>query len=80
MKNSQQKEKLWLEVKRKCHLNDNEISMAKELGLNPVKLIKNIPSKSQPWKLPVKEWLHEIYEKHQTKIEKRKARRAKNKN
>ena len=68
MKNSQQKEKLWLEAKRQCQLNDDEVRMAKELGLNPVKLIKNIPSKSQPWKSPVKEWLHEIYEKHQIKI------------
>ena len=62
MKNSQQNEKLWFEVKRKCQLNDEEIRMAKELGLNPVKLINNITSKSQPWKLPVIEWLHEILE------------------
>ena len=74
------KDRLWIEAKSKCRLNTEEIRMAKELGLNPVKLIKNIPSKSQPWKLPVKEWLHKIYEKHQAKIEKRKARRAKNKN
>ncbi|MFH1616376.1 MAG: hypothetical protein ABIG61_14975 [Planctomycetota bacterium] len=78
MKNSQQKEKLWIEAKKKCRLNNEEVRMAKELGLNPVKLIKNIPSKSQPWKSPVKEWLHDIYEKHQAKIAKRKARRAKN--
>ena len=78
MKNSQQKEKLWLEAKQRCHLNDEEIRIAKELGLNPVKLIKNIPSKTQPWKLPVKEWLHELYEKHQAEIAERKAHREKN--
>lgn len=27
--------------------------MAKEMGLNPRSLIKNIPSPSQPWKQPV---------------------------
>ena len=80
MKNSQQKEKLWLEAKRKCRLNDNEVRMAKELGINPVKLIKNIPSKSQPWKSPIKEWLHDIYEKHQAKIARRKARISKKSN
>ncbi len=36
--------------------------MAKELGLNPRSLIKNIPSPTQQWKLPVKQWIHELYE------------------
>jgi len=71
MKSPQQKEKLWLEAKQKCRLGDEEVRMAKELGLNPIKLIKNIPSKSQQWKLPVKEWLHEIYEKHMAKSNKK---------
>jgi len=30
--------------------------MARELGLNPRTLIKNIPSPTQQWKLPVKQW------------------------
>jgi len=77
MKNPQKKEKLWIEAKKKCRLNNEDVRMAKELGLNPVKLIKNIPSKSQPWKLPVKQWLYEIYEKHHAEIAKRKARREK---
>ena len=37
--------------------------MAKELGLTPRSLINNIPSSSQQWKLPVKQWIHELYEK-----------------
>lgn len=37
--------------------------MARELGLNPHSLIKNIPSPNQQWKLPVKHWVHELYEK-----------------
>ena len=71
------KDRLWIEAKSKCRLNDEDIRIAREMGLNPVKLIKNIPSKSQPWKSPVKEWLHDIYEKHQAKIARRKARRKK---
>lgn len=35
--------------------------MAKEMGLNPAKLIKNIPSPAQPWKAPLEEWVREIY-------------------
>ena len=37
--------------------------MAKELGLSPQSLRKNWPSPSQSWKLPVKEWILELYEK-----------------
>lgn len=49
--------------------------MAKEMGLNPRSLIKNIPSKRQQWKAPVKEWIHDIYEKRQKKAAKKKARK-----
>lgn len=37
--------------------------MAKELGLKPHSLIKNIPSQNQQWKLPVKQWIQQLYEK-----------------
>jgi hypothetical protein len=35
--------------------------MAKEMGLNPKSLIKNIPSKSEQWKAPVKIWIRDMY-------------------
>ncbi len=47
--------------------------MAKELGLNPRSLIKNIPSKSQQWKAPVKYWIQDLHEKRQRKIAARRA-------
>lgn len=37
--------------------------MAKELGLSPKGLMKNVPNKNQQWKLPVKYWIQELYEK-----------------
>ena len=58
---------LWGEAKKKCGLNEEEIRMAQEMGLNPKSLIKNIPAKSEQWKAPVKEWLHEIYDKRMKK-------------
>ena len=58
---------MWAEAKKKCRLNTEDIALAKRLGLNPRSLIKNIPSKSEPWKAPVKVWLHEIDEKRQKK-------------
>lgn len=50
--------------------------MARELGLNPRSLIKNIPSPIQQWKLPVKQWIHELYEKKTGKIPGKKHRTA----
>ena len=48
------KQELWDEAKKKCRLGDEEIRMAKEMGLNPKSLIKNIPNKKEMWKAPVK--------------------------
>lgn len=71
----------WKEAKNKCRLNDEEIAIAKQLGINPKSLIKNIPNKSEPWKAPVKDWLHELDDKAQKKAAqkmKRKEKAAKN--
>jgi len=67
---------LWAEAKKKCRLNEQDIKIAKELGLNPKSLIKNIPNKSEAWKAPVKDWIHEIYEKRQKKAQQKKDRKA----
>ena len=53
----------WLEAKRRCRLSDEEVHMAKELGMKPHSLIKNIPAKSQPCKAPVNEWILDLYAK-----------------
>jgi len=68
---------LWAECKKKCRLNMEDIELAKKLGLNPRSLIKNIPSKSQPWKAPVKDWLREIEAKRTKKAEKKARRKNK---
>lgn len=60
-------EQLWAEAKKRCRLNNEDIALAKRLGLNPRSLIKNIPNKSEPWKAPVKDWLREIEAKRQKK-------------
>ncbi len=57
------KEQLWAEAKRRCRLSDEAIRMARELGLNPRSLIKNVPSPTQQWKAPVEDWVRDIYEK-----------------
>lgn len=52
----------WAEAKKRCRLNDMDIQMAKELGMTPKSLIKNIPTAHQQWKAPVKVWIRDLYE------------------
>lgn len=59
------KEAMWVEAKRRCHLSAEDVCMVKEMGINPRSLIKNIPSRSQPWKTPVRVWIREMYLKRQ---------------
>ncbi|WP_416148651.1 hypothetical protein ACM26V_20625 [Salipaludibacillus sp. HK11] len=58
----------WAEAKKKCRLNQAEIQMAKELGMTPKSLLKNIPSPTQKWKAPVKYWVRDLYEKKFGKV------------
>jgi hypothetical protein len=68
-------DEMWADCKRKCRLNNEDIALAKRLGLNPRSLIKNIPNKSEPWKAPVKDWLREIEEKRNKKAEQKQKRK-----
>jgi len=59
----------WAKAKQVCRLNMEDIRMAKALGMSPKSLMKNNPSPTQRWKLPVKDWIRELYAKrfgHQT--------------
>lgn len=69
---------LWNDAKKRCYIGDEEVRMAKELGISPHSLIKNIPSKSETWKAPIKYWLHCLYEKRQKDAEQKTKRKAKN--
>jgi hypothetical protein len=72
------KPELWAEAKKKCRLSEVEIRMAKEMGLNPKSLIKNIPNPKQQWKAPVKIWIREMYADRQEKSERKRARKENN--
>ncbi len=69
-------EKKWKEAKKLCRLNEEDIRIAKAMGLNPKSLIKNIPNSSQKWKAPVKDWLWSMWGDRQEKAEKRKKKKA----
>ena len=71
--NTNKKDAEWQEAKKKCKLNTETLIMAKEMGLNPKSLIKNIPNKSEQWKAPVSVWIQDMYEERQAKANKRRA-------
>lgn len=70
-------EQQWLEAKKKCKLNAEDIRIAKEMGLNPKSLIKNIPTKQQQWKAPVHDWLRDIWAQRQEKSHQKQLRKEK---
>ncbi len=65
----------WKKAKKLCRLNEEDIRIAREMGLNPKSLIKNIPGKDQQWKEPVKEWLWSIWEDRQEKARRKQAKK-----
>ena len=51
----------WPEAIRLCRLNRNDVEMAKRLGFRPDALIRARPGPKHKWKLPVNEWVRELY-------------------
>ena len=74
------KEVEWEGAKKKCKLNAETLQMAREMGLNPRSLIKNIPNESQQWKAPVSVWIQNMHEERQAKVNKKKALKEQNDN
>ncbi|SEN02297.1 hypothetical protein SAMN05192533_10879 [Mesobacillus persicus] len=58
----------WKDAKKRCQLNEADLQMAKELGLTPRSLLKNIPTPDQKWKAPVKWWVRGLYEEKFGKV------------
>jgi hypothetical protein len=63
MKNKKGLDDDWLKAKKLCRLSDEEVRMARELGMGPRGLIKNIPNPNQRWKAPVGAWVRDLYRK-----------------
>jgi len=59
----------WIQAKKRHKLTDKHIQMARELGLNPDKLGKIDNHKQEPWKVPLKEFIEDIYLKQFKKSE-----------
>ena len=53
----------WAIAKTKYRLNARQIAMSKELGMNPKRLGKLVPNKSEQWKAPLGEFIEKCYRK-----------------
>ncbi len=55
------KNKKWIEAKKKYHLSDTQIQMARELGMNPQKFGSLANHKQEKWKAPLPDFIEELY-------------------
>jgi len=52
---------IWIDVRKRYHLSDVHIQMARELGMNPKKFGKIANEKQEPWKAPLPVFIEHIY-------------------
>ena len=60
--------KPWIEARKKFHLSNAQIQMAREMGLNPKKFGGMANHKQESWKLPLPEYIEHLYQKRFGKI------------
>jgi hypothetical protein len=51
----------WVDVRNRFHLSHAQVQMARELGMNPKNLGGKANHKQEPWKLPLPEFIEELY-------------------
>jgi hypothetical protein len=52
---------LWITARKRHRLSHAQVQMARELGMNPRKLGKLDYHKQEPWKLPLPQYIEELY-------------------
>jgi len=55
--------KPWIEARKKYQLTDAQIQMARQLGMNPKKFGSLANHKQEKWKLPLPEYIEDLYYK-----------------
>jgi hypothetical protein len=56
-----EKYQIWIDVRKRYHLSNAHIQMARELGMNPRKFGKIANEKQEPWKAPLPAFIEDIY-------------------
>jgi len=54
---------IWIDARKRYHLTDAHVQMAREIGLNPKKLGNIANHKQQPWKEPLPDYIETLYYK-----------------
>lgn len=60
-KNLNPKYQAWIDARKRFHLSHAHVQMARELGMNPKKLGGKANHKQEPWKVPLREFIEELY-------------------
>lgn len=55
------KDQAWADARKKYHLSNAHIQMARQLGLNPRKFGKIANHRQEKWKAPLPEFIEELY-------------------
>ena len=51
----------WIDARRRYRLSDVHIQMARELGMNPKKFGKLANEDQEPWKVPLPQFISDLY-------------------
>jgi hypothetical protein len=58
----------WIEARKKYRLSHAQIQMARELGMNPKKFGGLANNRQEQWKLPLPEYIEELYHRRFCKL------------
>jgi hypothetical protein len=56
-----QKMQEWIDARKRHHLSHAQVQMARELGMNPMKLGKLDNHEQEPWKMTLREYIEHVY-------------------
>ena len=54
---------VWIDARRRFHLSHAQVQMAREMGLNPKKFGGLANSSQEPWKVPLPQFIENLYRK-----------------
>jgi hypothetical protein len=54
----------WVDARKRFRLSHAHVQMARELGMNPKKLGRKANHGQEPWKIPLPQYIEEVYLKH----------------
>ena len=60
-KKPNQKMQAWIDARKRHHLSNAQVQMSRELGMNPKKLGKLDNHDQEPWKMPLRQYIEQLY-------------------